>query len=410
MKKLLLALAIATGAGAAAAAPLNLTFDTSKAYFGALGEYEKPDNARPDKRGYGARLLVGLPVNDYVNLEATTFADYLKRKHDNTADLHAGFGLDALLLQKNGKTATFLLAGIGGMREDITKVVSYAPYVDFGGGIVGALPFAPKWSVRGEVRGMYEFNDHAAPHTGSDSVFDIRFGLGLQHSFDFGPAPVAVLAPTDSDGDGVLDANDLCPNTPPGTVVDATGCPAAPADSDGDGVVDTLDQCPNTPPGTVVNATGCPLPTASVNPDEDGDGVPNELDKCPHTPPKFKVDSTGCLVEQTVALQNVNFEFGSDKLTEGAKTILDGIAASLLAQTTVKVQVTGHTDSLGPQSYNLALSQRRAKSVLSYLVEKGVEATRLSADGEGEFSPIASNDTEAGRAQNRRVEFKILAQ
>ena len=373
MKKLLLALAIATGAGAAGAAPLNLTFDTSKAYFGALGEYEKPDNARPDKRGYGARLLVGIPVNDYINIEGTTFADYLKRKHDGTADLHAGFGLDALLLQKNGKAATFLLAGVGGMREDITKVVSYAPYVDFGGGIMGSLPFAPTWSLRGEVRGLVSFNDHAAPHTGSDSVFDIRFGLGVQHSFDFGPAPVVASAPTDSDGDGVLDTSDLCPNTPPGTVVDATGCPAAPADSD-------------------------------------GDGVPNELDKCPHTPPNFKVDTTGCLVEQTVALQNVNFEFGSDKLTEGAKSILDGIAASLLAQTTVKVQVTGHTDSLGPQSYNLALSQRRAKSVLSYLVEKGVEAARLSADGEGEFSPIASNDTEAGRAQNRRVEFKILAQ
>ena len=129
MKKLLLALAIATGAGAAAAAPLNLTFDTSKAYFGALGEYEKPDNARPDKRGYGARLLVGLPVNDYINVEATTFADYLKRKHDNTADLHAGFGLDALLLQKNGiqpfpdRLTDFLKAENGGLQRQVLAEV-----------------------------------------------------------------------------------------------------------------------------------------------------------------------------------------------------------------------------------------------------------------------------------------------
>ena len=152
-------------------------------------------------------------------------------------------------------------------------------------------------------------------------------------------------------------------------------------------------------------------PPAPVgNPDLDGDGVLNEADQCPDTPQGFKVDGVGCMIEQTVALQSVNFEFGSDALTTEAKAILDGIAKSLAAQTAVKVQVTGHTDSLGPQSYNLTLSQKRAKSVIAYLTSTGVAADRLSSEGEGEFSPIASNDTEEGRAKNRRVEFKILTQ
>jgi len=101
------------------------------------------------------------------------------------------------------------------------------------------------------------------------------------------PAGVQVDAtgcPLDSDGDGVPDYLDKCPNTPTGVKVDATGCPL---DSDGDGVPDYLDQCPNTPPGVAVDAKGCPL-------DSDGDGVPDYLDKCPNTPPGTPVDATGC--------------------------------------------------------------------------------------------------------------------
>ena len=404
MKKIVMALTLATLGGAANAAPLNLDF--SKGYVAAMGSYQRLDKVRfGDVDSFGAHFAYGLPVTEVLNLEATSFVTYQPRSVDNKADLSYGLGLDLLVMQRNPDFGTFLLAGAGAIREDISRVESTAPYVNIGAGVIGRIPMVEKLSYRAELRGVADFNKDGAPGRNKDIFIEPRINVGLQYGFGFGTA-----VPADSDGDGVLDPTDLCPNTPPGTVVDATGCPAAPADTDGDGVVDTIDQCPGTPAGTIVDGTGCPPPVEGVNPDLDADGVRNELDKCPGTPPSFKVDVVGCMVEQTVALQNVNFAFGSDELTDGAKTILDGIAASLLAQTAVKVQVTGHTDALGPQSYNLQLSQGRAKSVIDYLTSKSVEAARLSAEGEGEFSPIASNDTEEGRAQNRRVEFKITAQ
>ena len=98
------------------------------------------------------------------------------------------------------------------------------------------------------------------------------------------------LPPPDADGDGVADANDLCPDTPAGTAVDADGCTAPPPDGDGDGVSDALDQCPNTPPGTIVNPNGCTAPP----PDSDGDGVSDAFDLCPDTPRGTAVDGVGC--------------------------------------------------------------------------------------------------------------------
>lgn len=406
MKKLVMALTLATLGSAAVAAPLN--FDFSKSYVAAMGSYQHLSKVRyGNVDAYGAQFSYGLPITEVLNVEATAFATYMPRP-DNSADLSHGLGLDLLVMQRNENYGTFLLAGAGALREDIGHVESVAPYVNVGGGVIGRIPFLSNLSYRAELRGVIDINEDGAPGRGKSVFVEPRINVGVQYGFGF--AEAKPVLPVDGDADGVVDSSDLCPNTPPGMAVDATGCPAAPVDTDADGVLDTIDQCPNTPVGTVVDATGCPPPVPAVAPDLDGDGVLNELDKCPGTPPSFKVDVVGCMVEQTVALQNVNFEFGSDQLTAGAKGILDTIAGSLLAQTAVKVLVTGHTDALGPQSYNLQLSQRRAKTVMQYLVDKGVEATRLSAEGEGEFSPIASNDAEEGRAQNRRVEFKITAQ
>ncbi len=214
----------------------------------------------------------------------------------------------------------------------------------------------------------------------------------------FGGQPAA-----DSDGDGVKDRRDKCPDTPRGAVVDAMGCPL---DGDKDGVPDGIDKCPDTKPGMAVDASGCPK-------DSDGDGVNDALDKCPGTPKGKKVDEKGCEilfdeVRSTLVLKGVNFEFNSADLTPNSRTILDSVAASLREWKEIRVEVAGHTDSIGSDGYNKTLSQRRAESVRKYLVSKGVDGSRLTAKGYGESKPIADNGTDAGRAENRRVELKKL--
>ena len=134
--------------------------------------------------------------------------------------------------------------------------------------------------------------------------------------------------------------------------------------------------------------------------------------KCPNTPPGFKVDADGCIIQQTIVLHAVNFKTNSDQLTDADKAAIDPVISTLQqalqSQSLLHVEVDGHTDSRGSAAYNLRLSQMRANAVKNYLASKGVDATRLSAQGFGGARPVASNDTVDGRAQNRRVEFVIL--
>ncbi|MCK7595713.1 OmpA family protein [Microbulbifer sp. CAU 1566] len=149
-------------------------------------------------------------------------------------------------------------------------------------------------------------------------------------------------------------------------------------------------------------------PPAPVNLDDDGDGVLNQNDRCPDTLPGADVDEYGCVVaDQTITLENIQFETNSATLTSSAKTSLNKVVQSLRNQPNTQVEVAGHTDNMGKDDYNLGLSGRRAESVRRYLVERGVNASRISARGYGETQPIASNATNAGRAQNRRVELKF---
>lgn len=172
-------------------------------------------------------------------------------------------------------------------------------------------------------------------------------------------------------------------------------------DSDGDGVMDSKDQCPGTPPGVKVDATGCPL-------DSDGDGVPDYLDKCPDTPKGVKVDANGCaLAGQTLVLNSVFFEFDSDRLTQQGVATLDKAVSGLQKNPQIRLLLTGHTDSVGTDAYNVALSERRANSVRKYLVSKGIESSRLSTQAYGESRPEADNDTAEGRAKNRRVDLNV---
>jgi outer membrane protein OmpA-like peptidoglycan-associated protein len=209
--------------------------------------------------------------------------------------------------------------------------------------------------------------------------------------------------PIDSDGDGVPDGIDQCPNTPKGATVDATGCPI---DSDHDGVPDGLDKCPNTPAGVEVDSSGCQRVK-----DSDGDGVDDSKDKCPGTAPGTKVDSAGCPILFTeartpVVLRGVTFETGRSALKPDSYTILDIVAASLIANPDIKIEIAGHTDATGSPATNTRLSQARAESVRAYLASKGVAPDRMVAKGYGPTQPVAPNTTAAGRALNRRVELR----
>ena len=219
-----------------------------------------------------------------------------------------------------------------------------------------------------------------------------RAMLGFRYDFLRDP-PV----PPDADGDGVPDKNDRCPRTPREAKVDGFGCPL---DSDRDGVADYLDQCPGTPAGVKVDERGCDL-------DTDGDGVPNSLDKCPETPAGKRVLANGC---QSVVLQGVNYVSGSAELTNYAMQVCVDVARVLNspAAADLIVELQGHTDSQGADTYNLALSQQRAESMRSCLIQNGVAASRLRAKGYGEYQPVASNLTADGRAKNRRTEMKVL--
>jgi OOP family OmpA-OmpF porin len=218
----------------------------------------------------------------------------------------------------------------------------------------------------------------------------------------------------DTDGDGIPDDIDACPTVPedhkepdPGD-----GCPA-PSDRDGDGIPDQFDKCPDEPEDKdgIQDQDGCP------ETDADQDGIPDTKDACPVEPGQPDPDpkKNGCpkfikLEGSTVrVLQQVHFETASATILPDSFPMLGEIVSLLKATPTIKkMRIEGHTDNRGAADYNLDLSKRRAASVLSWLVSHGIESGRLESEGYGLTRPIESNDTDAGRLANRRVEFKIV--
>lgn len=148
-----------------------------------------------------------------------------------------------------------------------------------------------------------------------------------------------------------------------------------------------------------------PMP---VDGDADGDGVKDSMDKCPNTRPGAKVDRDGCEItpDVTIDLVEDEFDFDSAKLKPGMKAALDDVASKVTATPGhEQLHIIGHTDSVGPEKYNMGLSQRRAQAAADYLIAQGVERGHVTIEGKGESSPVADNKTKAGRAKNRRIEI-----
>jgi OOP family OmpA-OmpF porin len=148
--------------------------------------------------------------------------------------------------------------------------------------------------------------------------------------------------------------------------------------------------------------TVTPRRVVQVSKDSDGDGVDDAYDKCADTPTGAKVNSQGCW-----SYNSVDFGFDSTKITPAFAPLFDNAVATLKRNPSMTVELEGHTDSTGPEAYNMGLSERRAEAVKNHLVENGIDASRLTTKGFGEANPIAPNDTAAGRAENRRVGFTI---
>lgn len=243
-----------------------------------------------------------------------------------------------------------------------------------------------------DVAGLKEFN--GCPDADGDGVKD---------SDDACPNVAGLAAMNgcpDSDGDGVADKDDMCPNEK-GTKANK-GCP----DSDGDGVINKNDKCPNEA-GPVANG-GCPWP------DSDNDGVLDKDDKCPNE--AGVASNNGCpavvITKEAEASMGeyakaILFNTGKTSFKAGVTAKLNEIVKVMNNNPNATFVIEGHTDSSGSAPLNLRISERRAMAVRDYLVKQGVSTSRLEAIGYGEGSPIADNKTRAGRAENRRVVVKV---
>ncbi|MDO6441530.1 OmpA family protein [Marinobacter sp. 2_MG-2023] len=292
----------------------------------------------------------------------------------------------------------YVSAGVGNADFGVGDVISYntagtdhdETRVNVGTGV--RYNVSDAISLRGDLR---EF------HGIDESTFDTQVSLGISFAFNRTVGSAAPMAPADTDNDGVPDSRDQCPGTPAGASVDSTGCEP---DADGDGVADVRDACPDTPRGADVNSRGCEL-------DSDNDGVVNSQDLCPNTAAGAEVDETGCEgVTETIDTFTIEVKFptNSSVIGNAYDAEIRRVADALKANPGTVVEIAGHADNRGKASYNEFLSQRRAEAVAERLTGAlGVDAEKVSAKGYGESEPVASNDTAAGRAENRRVEARI---
>ena len=348
-----------------------------------------------DLNAYFGSPLVGLtlPLHERLDLYGVagpSLTSWNPENHDSEIDFGWtwGGGVKLYLMENFALFGDFRQWSIPTAMEDVTQSVSgfTANETFLGYSISGGISYF--FGTKDTDKDGVKDPDDACPDTPLGVVVDERG------------------CPVDSDGDGVADYLDECPNTPAGAPVDGVGCPL---DSDGDGVPDYMDNCPNTPAGAPVDAQGCPL-------DSDGDGVPDYMDRCPNTPRGTEVDRQGCPIPEpepeviSYTFEDVFFEFDSSVITDEGEARLREIGQTLMTIVDADIEVHGHTDATGPENYNMGLSQRRAESVRDWLLANfsQLDADQFTVRQFGEGQPIATNDTRAGRAQNRRVEIKLI--
>lgn len=332
--------------------------------FGGATHYLFGDNDISDTSG--GVLGLGYKFSEHWGIEGT-YIDLGNTEMDLIGGGDVDFdisGYRADLLYHFSETASgvvpYLAFGAGefDIDPDLAGVSSDdQTFVNFGGGFKKYI--TDNLAFRGDLRAI---------RNTSESSTDLAMMVGLDYFFGSrGKKAAPVAAPLDSDGDGVYDDQDRCPNTPAGVAVDSNGCPL---DSDGDGVYDYKDKCPNTPAGARVDEDGCQY-----------------------------------VIKETVSVElEVLFDLNKAVVKPAFYEEIKNVGEFMKLFPSTNATIEGHTDSTGDDDYNQGLSERRANAVRQVLIDQhGVDASRIKAVGYGESQPRADNDTKDGRQQNRRV-------
>ena len=333
-------------------------------YVAPMGSYVLADGARNNSDAYGGTLAVGKYFRPGWELELLgTYLNY------------------------GGKTASVTQpCGLLGLATCTTDQAVPGTTVYAGGVGANAYLFNPKKSY---ADGLFL---HADVMGGSTTLFNLGLGYDLPLGYTFGgmlPSGLALrvealyhLDPGHKD----LNGNDRSYNEAQFNL------------------------------GLRIPLGGPPKHTVPPPPPQPVQVVPVQQPPAPPPPPPppceapaagEPINLAGCKTGDTIVLHGVNFNFNKSTLTVNAKALLDQVADALKARSDIKVEIDGHTDSIGAASYNQKLSERRAASVKLYLVDHGIDAGRMTTKGFGESKPIASNKTAEGRELNRRVELKI---
>ena len=286
-----------------------------------------------------------------------------------------------------------LLYAFGGLKN--TEIVTGDAMVNIGLG--------KHWKLNDDVKIITEVAAYQ-PLASNNSNTHVGFKLGLAYAFG-GSSTSAMPKNKDSDNDGVFDNIDQCANTPIGTRVDNVGCSL---DGDADGVLNSVDMCPDTPAGTKVGVKGCSLVL-----DTDQDGILDEQDQCADTPMSDKVDANGCSVfaEEEVST-NIKVLFGNNSsvIANHNDAQFQAFADFMNRFPNTVAVIEGHASAPGAADYNMMLSQKRANSVRTLLVnEYGISADRLTAKGFGETQLLDTANTAAANKINRRITATVTA-
>jgi len=354
----------------------------------------------------------------------------------------------------DGKLRPFVVAGAGALSvvdtvgteyDEIKKDTDFA----FHGGVGLKYAITPLFGLRidGRVLGVPNTKQNGfSPDY--EIMGGITFTLGGHEAAAPPPPPPPPVAIKDSDGDGIPDDVDKCPNAPEDKdgFEDEDGCPDP--DNDKDGIPDATDKCPNEPEtkNGIDDDDGCPekdedgdgilgskdkCPNEAEDKDgfedEDGcpdldndkDGIPDATDKCPNEPETKNgyMDDDGCpdevpaaVAKFTGVIKGITFRRGSAVINPSSFPTLKQAVKVLKEYAALKIEISGHTSNDGSRDFNMKLSEQRAESAKSYLVRNGIDAGRITTVGYGPDKPLVTGKAKGAQEKNRRIEFRLLGQ